>query len=61
MSEGDKMGELKFQCKNCRYIIGTGISMDLESFKTSSLVNNSTICPNGGSTVKWNKEDVLDN
>ncbi len=55
------MGELKFQCKKCHRIIGTGISMDLESFKTSSLVNNSTNCPNCGSTVKWNKEDVLDN
>jgi len=34
------MGELKLECKNCKCVIGTGISMDLESIKTSNLSNN---------------------
>jgi endogenous inhibitor of DNA gyrase (YacG/DUF329 family) len=54
------MGELKLECPKCHKIIGTGISMDLESFKTSSLRSNSSNCPKCGSLVTWDKENVLD-
>jgi len=60
-SGGVKLGELKVKCKRCQHIIGTGISMDLASFKSSSLSNNSVVCQNCRSRVFWNKEDVLDN
>ena len=60
-SGGFKMGQLKVKCQNCNHIIGTGIPMDLESFKTASIINNKVACPNCGSTVTWNKENVLDN
>ena len=59
-SGGDKMGELKLECPNCHYVIGTSISMDIESFKSSSLSKNKSKCPNCGSMVTWDKENVRD-
>lgn len=55
------MGQLKVKCQNCNHIIGTGIPMDLESFKTASIINNKVGCPNCGSTFTWNKENVIKN
>ena len=53
------MGELKIKCPNCGSIIGTGFSMDKQSFESSTLANNSVNCPVCGSMVTWNKEDVI--
>ena len=54
------MGELKLECPNCKSVMRTGVSMDLKSFKTSSLTNNKSKCPNCGFMVTWNKENILD-
>lgn len=54
------MGELKLECPKCHYIMGTGFSMDIKSFKSSSSINNKSKCPNCGSMVPWDKENVLD-
>ena len=54
------MGELKLECPKCHNIMGTGLSMDLESFKSSSLIGNKSKCPKCGSMVTWEKENVLD-
>jgi endogenous inhibitor of DNA gyrase (YacG/DUF329 family) len=57
---GVKMGQLVLQCPKCQHIIGTGISMDLQSFKNSTLIGNKTRCPKCGSMVTWNKKNILD-
>ncbi|MCF8001114.1 MAG: hypothetical protein K9K76_04580 [Halanaerobiales bacterium] len=49
---------LKIHCPNCNKITNTGISMDENSFKNSTLNNNSTNCDTCGEIVNWNKEDV---
>jgi len=54
------MGQLVLQCPKCHHVIGTGISMDLESFNASSLIGNKTKCPNCGSMVTWDKKNILD-
>jgi len=53
------MGELKIKWPTCNSIIGTGISMDKQSFESSTLANNQVNCPVCGSMVTWNKEDVI--
>jgi len=57
--EGENMGELKIKWPTCNSIIGTGISMDKQSFESSTLANNQVNCPVCGSMVTWNKEDVI--
>ena len=53
------MSKLMVKCQNCKAIVYTGISMDLKSFCSSTLINNATSCGNCGKQVVWNKDDVL--
>jgi len=47
------------KCKSCRYEHDSGIQMDDESFKASTLSNNSEQCPRCGKTSTYNKEDYF--
>jgi len=56
---GDEMGKLLIKCPKCGNIIGTGFSMDFNSYRSSVLSNNSVNCTYCGNVISWNKEDVL--
>ena len=53
------MVQLKVKCPNCGKTIGTGISMDEQSFRDATLSNNQVNCPACGQLVTWSKEDVI--
>jgi hypothetical protein len=55
------MSSLLIKCPKCRAIVDTGIFMDLASFCSSKLVNNTAVCTNHTCETKlvWSKEDVL--
>ena len=55
------LSHLLIKCKECRAIVDTGVSMDLESFCSSELENNSVVCHKKtcGKEMFWSKDDVL--
>ncbi|MFW5891471.1 MAG: hypothetical protein ACOCRX_03455 [Candidatus Woesearchaeota archaeon] len=51
--------ELKVKCPECEKKVGVGISIDKNSFESSSFKNNKTKCGNCGEMITWSKEDVV--
>ena len=55
------LSHLLIKCKECRAIVDTGVSLDLESFCSSQLENNTAVCHHQtcGRELIWGKDDVL--
>ena len=55
------MTHLLIKCKSCKAIVDTGVSMDFESFCSSELENNTSVCHRKvcGEKLLWRKDDVL--
>ena len=55
------MSHLLIKCKRCKAIVDTGVTMDFESFCSSELENNISVCHRKvcGEKLFWGKDDVL--
>jgi endogenous inhibitor of DNA gyrase (YacG/DUF329 family) len=55
------MSHLLIKCKECNAIVDTNVSMDFESFCSSELENNTSVCHSNtcGKELVWSKDDVL--
>ena len=55
------MPRLLIKCPECKAIVDTGVSMELASFCSSELENNTIVCHSYtcGKEIVWSKDDVL--
>ena len=51
--------KLYVKCPECDEIVPTGIHMDEQSFKSSTLKNNTTNCNKCGAMINFSKEDIV--
>jgi endogenous inhibitor of DNA gyrase (YacG/DUF329 family) len=53
------MPTVKIKCPQTGKDVGTGIAMDLQTFSSSTLINNTVICPHCGQAHTWSKQDAF--
>lgn len=53
------MVSVKIKCPVTGKDVPTGIVMDLESFKSTTLKDNTVQCPHCGKPHKWSKQDAF--
>lgn len=53
------MGRVMIKCPKTGKMIDTGMAMDEQSFRSSTLQNNQVGCPECGQTHTWDKDDAV--
>ena len=52
------MAMLKIRCEKCKALIATGFDMSYEAFRSATLTQHSTECPNCEHLQTWTFDDV---
>jgi hypothetical protein len=54
----ERMAMLKIRCEKCKALIATGFDMSYEAFRSATLTQHSTECPNCEHLQTWTFDDV---